>query len=192
MRLPVGVHPYTREHGEPYSGVRRGRSNDFQVIGTGPRTPEGYRTQYGTRYSRSQHAPLPTEAAPTGWFPYDASAGKHEETHFASIRVDDYACGGPGKPPCQGKAHLKLDVYCPPYIAPEHGSVWYKGKEFYEATSTAPASREMIKLPVGGDCAPGSADCGVPLAVEGVDIPEGESVQVTWREHDDLIQRGKY
>ena len=31
MRLPIGVHPYVRQHGEPYSGVRTGRSNDFQV-----------------------------------------------------------------------------------------------------------------------------------------------------------------
>jgi hypothetical protein len=78
--------------------------------------------------------------------------GKKEETHFASIRVDDYPCGGPGKPSCHGKAHLKFDVFCPPYDAPDHGSVWYKGTEYFEATSTAPASRTMINLPVGSDC----------------------------------------
>ena len=101
MRLPVGVHPYTRHHGEPWHGVRTGRSNDFQVIGTGPRTPDGMRTQYGTQYSKSEPIPLTVGPAFSGWDPYDIPMGKNGETHFASVRVDDYACGGPGKPPCQ-------------------------------------------------------------------------------------------
>jgi len=159
VRLPVGVHPYAQHHGEPWSGVRRGRTNDFQVISTGPRTPEGFRTHVGTQYSQSEIAPLPVAPPPSGWYPYTVPTGKGAETHFASIRVDQYACGGPGQPPCEGKAHLKLDVFCPPYVAPAHGSVWYKGKEHFEATSTAPASRQKIRLPVGGSCPEGSGDC---------------------------------
>ena len=89
---------------------------------------------------------------------------------------------------------MKLDVYCPPYEAPDHGSVWYKGKEYLEATSTAPASRSMIHLPVGGDCSGAGAvgDCakGVPAAVVGVDIPEGDHVQVSCREHYRLTGAG--
>ena len=34
----------------------------------------------------------------------------------------------------EGTAHLNLEVYCPPYKAPEHGSVWYKGKEYRDWT----------------------------------------------------------
>lgn len=92
----------------------------------------------------------------------------------------------------QGKSHLKLDVFCPPYEAPDHGSVWYRGKEYFEATSTAPESRTMIHLPVGGDCPAGSGDCanGVPAAVVGVDIPEGKHVQVTCNEHYRLTEAG--
>jgi hypothetical protein len=206
VRLPVGVHPYVKHHGEPWSGVRRerergregsvgGRTNDFQVISTGPLTPEGYRTQVGTKYSKTESEPLPVAPPPSGWYPYNAPLGKVAETHFASIRVDGYPCGSPGTPACQGKAHLKLDVFCPPYVAPAHGSVWYKGKEHFEATATAPASREMIHLPVGGKCPDGSGDCGkggggVPLAVVGVDIPEGESVQVACNEHWRLTTEG--
>jgi hypothetical protein len=92
----------------------------------------------------------------------------------------------------QGKAHLKLDVFCPPYEAPEHGSVWYKGREYLEATSTAPESRSMIHLPVGGDCPSGSRGCAeeVPAAVVGVDIPEGDQVQVSCKEHYRLTEAG--
>ena len=93
------AHEYLHLH-----GVRTGRSNDFQVISTGPRTPDGFRTQYGTQYSKSEQAPLPVGPAFSGWDPYDISKGKSGETHFASIRVDDYACGGPGKPPCKVRA----------------------------------------------------------------------------------------
>ena len=115
MRLPVGVHPYTRHHGEPWRGVRTGRSNDFQVIGTGPRTPEGFHTQYGTQYSKSENNPLPVGPSPSGWYPYDVPIGKGGETHFASIRVDDYACGGPGRPPCQvrwGRSESAVFGWC--------------------------------------------------------------------------------
>ena len=219
VRLPLGVHPYTRQYGEPWTGVRHvytergagaspGRTNDFQVIGTGPRTPSvtptepGYRVQYGTQYSKTESVTLPQgpagggwvpSGAASGWYPYDVPAGTTsaglggEETRFASIRVDE-TCGGPAGPPCQGKAHLELQVYCPPYVAPSHGSVWYKGKEFFEATAPAPASRSIISLPVGGDskikCPSGSTDCakGIPAAVVGVDIPEGERVQVACKQ----------
>lgn len=29
---------------------------------------------------------------------------------------------------------MNLEVYCPPYKAPEHGSVWYQGKEYRDWT----------------------------------------------------------
>ena len=79
--------------------------------------------------------------------------------------------------------HLGLEVFCPPYKAPDHGSVWYKGKRYTDVTAPAPSSRVMITLP-------GSVGPSVPAAVLGVDIPAGDHVQVECDDHYQLTRAG--
>eukprot|EP00960_Hanusia_phi_P031974 749591-Hanusia_phi.AAC.2 len=66
----------------------------------------------------------------------------------------------------------RIDVFCPPYVAPDHGSVWYKGRQFNDSTSVVPTSRQSIR--VGSKM--------LPVAEQG-DIPEGGFVQITCNEH---------
>jgi hypothetical protein len=77
----------------------------------------------------------------------------HTHTHIhqykirvATIRFDSVVCGTEGAPPCKAKADLHIEVYCPPYVAPDHGYVVYKGKTYHDATAKTPAAREYWKV----------------------------------------------
>jgi len=57
-------------------------------------------------------------------------------------------------------------VYCPPYKAPAHGSVWYKGSEYRDTTLHANiTNRKVWKV----------EDKALPIAQYG-DIPAGQQV----------------
>lgn len=66
------------------------------------------------------------------------------QDHIASITISP-----PVQPPV-GKAHLTLEVYCPPYKAPSHGSVWYKGVEYRDSTSPGAIEGKRKTWRVGG------------------------------------------
>lgn len=50
---------------------------------------------------------------------------------------DARGVGGIGFPCPHAEAHLKVEVFCPPYKAPAHGAVWYKDKRYRTVTSAA-------------------------------------------------------
>ena len=125
------------------------------------------------------------ERAPGASLPPVGVAGTDADTVAgASVRIDGPVCGGVGQPRCdEARTHLGLEVFCPPYKAPDHGSVWYKGKRYTDVTAPAPSSRVMITLP-------GSVGPSVPAAVLGVDIPAGDHVQVECDDHYQLTRAG--
>lgn len=82
---------------------------------------------------------------------YDASP--NNENVGASMRFDAAPCTTPGQKGCKVKANFHLEVFCPPYIAPNHGWVEYKGVRHSDATAHTPAAREFFdikgnKLPI--------------------------------------------
>ncbi|EKX43963.1 hypothetical protein GUITHDRAFT_110070 [Guillardia theta CCMP2712] len=150
-----------------------GRKGEVRVLDVGELRPSS--TSAGNKKLRS----LKLVSMPQGWYAYDPMeeiSGK--ETRFAGIHIEAPSCGCPGCP-CDAEAHLKIDVFCPPYIAPDHGSVWYKGRQFNDSTSEVPTSRRSIRI--------GSKT--LPVAQKG-DIPEGDVVQITCNEHFQLSREG--
>ena len=83
-------------------------------------------------------------------------------------------------PPSQGKAeaHLSLEVFCPPYKAPLHGSVEYEGKRYRTSTAqgvdggSSAAERKFWDLD----------GRRMPIAQDG-DIAEGKQVRVECDDH---------
>jgi hypothetical protein len=73
---------------------------------------------------------------------------------IASITVTPPCGVFPGFPcPARPRANLWVEVYCPPYKAPAHGSVWHAGKEYKDATSPPQPARKVWavagkKLPI--------------------------------------------
>jgi len=118
-------------------------------------------------------------SAPPGW--EDGRADKQ-----FSITIDT-PCGVSPDYPCRrkGSAHLNLEVYCPPYKAPAHGSVWYDGKEYRDATLGANITNRRVwkvegkSLPIAqfGDIAAGhqvriSCDAHYCLSDTGCELPK--------------------
>lgn len=128
-------------------------------------------------------------SAPPGW--EDGSADKQ-----MSITIDT-PCGVSPNYPChrEGEAHLELEVYCPPYMAPEHGSVWYRGKQYRDATLGANTTNRN-NLDLGGKLLAVSTrktwavgDKILPIAQYG-DIAAGHEVRITCDEHYCLSDAG--
>ncbi len=66
---------------------------------------------------------------------------------IASITISPPCGVMPGYPcPPEPRANLWVEVYCPPYRAPAHGSVWYAGKEFKDSTSPPQPARKMWRV----------------------------------------------
>uniref|UniRef100_A0A7S0HCB7 Sushi domain-containing protein n=1 Tax=Hanusia phi TaxID=3032 RepID=A0A7S0HCB7_9CRYP len=131
-------------------------------------TPLGTRTyNVGSIFPSPATAPPPPEdsgygvySAPNGW--EDGSA-----QGIMSIRVGT-PCGLFDSYPCEQKpkVHLTVEVFCPPYKAPTHGSVWYNGTRYWTVTSK---EKEHKTWKMGGQ--------EVPIAQDG-DIPAGEEVRI--------------
>ena len=164
---------------------------EYKVVSVGPlRVDGGDRNEYGFMYPKRVQPPL-HYAPPAPFFDYDPAKLIHSPSDepIASIRLAPPACGGAGQAPCGASADLRLDVFCPPYVAPDHGRVWYKGVAHRDATAIAPAEREEFKVP----CASGSKGCtgwrAMPVAAVG-DIPEGDSVRLECDPHFQFSRAG--
>lgn len=179
LLCPPPAFPPPGKSDSPLSGRSGG---DYKIVSVGPLTPTGYRKNYGHMSAHKAHLPLPTQPV-SHWFSYDYPKSGTGEIS-ASMRIDAVqptGCDGTPCNPPKAKAHLKIDVYCPPYVAPDHGSVWYKGVEHREVTAVTPFDREFFNIGGGKK---------LPVAQEG-DIPEGEHVQITCDEHWQLTAKGK-
>ena len=62
-----------------------------------------------------------TWQAPDGW-----EGGRDEGR--AVIRLDPVCGAAAPCPPATARARLHVEVFCPPYAPPAHGSVWYRGR----------------------------------------------------------------
>eukprot|EP00960_Hanusia_phi_P003607 107001-Hanusia_phi.AAC.3 len=106
--------------------------------------------------------------------------------HFASVNLKPTACSGAAMSPscgtssfaCSAHLHLHVEVFCPPYKAPEHGSVTYRGKEYRDHTGSEASGRQY--LTINGH--------RYPLAASG-DIPSCEQVKIHCDPHYELDGR---
>ncbi|EKX47356.1 hypothetical protein GUITHDRAFT_137535 [Guillardia theta CCMP2712] len=106
--------------------------------------------------------------------------------HFASVNLKPSACSSGAMSPscgtssfaCSAHLHLHVEVFCPPYTAPEHGSVTYRGKEYRSHTGSEEAGRHY--LTINGH--------RYPLAAAG-DIPSCEQVKIHCDPHYELDGR---
>jgi len=120
---------------------------------------------------------------PSGFGVWSAPAGWEDgraDSQF-SITIDT-PCGVSPDYPCrrEGSADLNLEVYCPPYKAPEHGSVWYNGNEYRDATLGANITNRKV-WKVGGKT--------LPIAQYG-DIAAGHQVRIACDVHYCLSDTG--
>eukprot|EP00802_Teleaulax_amphioxeia_P002871 Tamp_02874.p1 GENE.Tamp_02874~~Tamp_02874.p1 ORF type:complete len:1056 (-),score=213.28 Tamp_02874:472-3639(-) len=114
--------------------------------------------------------------APSGFGVWSAPPGWEDGRADGQFSITvDTPCGVSADYPCQreGSAHLNLEVYCPPYTAPEHGSVWYQGNEYRDATLGANLTAHKVWEVAGK---------ALPIAQYG-DIPAGRQVRITCDVH---------
>lgn len=113
--------------------------------------------------------------APEGW-----QDGRADDRFSITVQPK---CGvTPGFPCPHAEAHLKVEVFCPPYKAPAHGAVWYKDKRYRTVTSAAAREdKDRKKVNLFGK--------EVAIAEDG-DIPEGDFVKIECDAHYRLSEQG--
>ena len=91
-----------------------------------------------------------------------------------------------------------VPLVCPSYIAPDHGSVWFKGREFHVATNAGapPGTSICLSVPLACVCAYLYAcihtDSAAFLLLPPPPLPNhtGESVEITCHDHYRLSNIG--
>jgi hypothetical protein len=80
----------------------------------------------------------------------------HPVTCPNAVSLGDQAACGTVQYQCAAAVHLKISVFCPPFIPPAHASVWYDGKKYVPPSDETPSSSTIFVpghgwLPVAGD-----------------------------------------